>query len=77
MKKVVSFVLFCLLVSCSDTVYICTGSYSRRYHKTEYCKGLKKCGGVTVGITKDEARSLNRTPCHICYSKKFRELNNE
>lgn len=64
--------LFIILSSCSDSVYVCMGSYSRRYHKTESCKGLRRCGGKIEKVSKEKADSMFRTPCHICYSIKER-----
>jgi len=55
--------------NCSEqtTVYICTGSSSKRYHKTNKCKGLRNCGGRIIAISKAEAEDMGRTPCQICY----------
>lgn len=50
-----------------QTVYICTGSSSKRYHKTNKCKGLRNCGGRIIAISKAEAEDMGRTPCQICY----------
>ena len=61
-----------LLSSCSDSVYVCMGSFSRRYHKTESCDGLRNCGGRIEKVCKEEAESMYRTPCHICYTIKER-----
>lgn len=77
MKHIVIAAILLLFISCSDSVYICTGGYSRRYHKTEYCKGLRNCGGAIIKISREEADSSFRSPCHICYSKKYRMQHNE
>ena len=61
-----------LLSSCSDSVYVCMGSFSRRYHKTESCDGLRNYGGRIEKVYKEEAESMYRTPCHICYTIKER-----
>ena len=61
-----------LLSSCSDSVYVCMGSFSRRYHKTESCDGLRNCSGRIEKVSKEEAESMYRTPCHICYTIKER-----
>ena len=61
-----------LLVSCSDSVYVCMGSYSRRYHNTDSCIGLRRCGGKIEKVSKEKADSMFRTPCHICYSVRER-----
>lgn len=72
MKLILLLLISILLASCSDGVYICTGSYSRRYHKTESCEGLRRCGGKIEKVSKEKADSMFRTPCHICYSIKER-----
>lgn len=50
-----------------ETVYICTGSYSKRYHATRSCKGLRNCGGIIKAISIEDAEEMGRTPCRICY----------
>lgn len=62
--------LCCMLLSgCGDRkrVYICTGPQSERYHKTDHCKGLRRCSGSIERITISEAHDLGRTPCGYCY----------
>lgn len=49
------------------TVYICTGGSSKRYHKTNKCKGLRNCGGRIIAISQADAEDMGRTPCQICY----------
>ena len=71
-KILVVLSMLLLLTACSDSVYICRGFYSRRYHKTESCKGLRSCGGIIEKVSKEKADSMFRTPCHICYSHKER-----
>lgn len=57
-----------LFTASGDTyVYICTGPQSKKYHKTENCRGLNKCSGSIKKITLDEAKQIGRTPCKICY----------
>lgn len=56
-----------LIVEASEqTVYICTGGYSKRYHATRSCKGLRNCGGTIKAISIEEAEEMGRTPCQIC-----------
>lgn len=50
-----------------DNVYICTGTQSKRYHKTEDCIGLSKCSRSIEEISIEEAEELGRTPCGYCY----------
>ena len=49
------------------TVYICTGSYSKRFHSTPDCKGLNNCKGVIKSISMSSAKNMGRTPCKVCF----------
>lgn len=73
-KRKLTLLLISILAfsSCSNDVYVCMGSYSRRYHKSESCDGLRNCGGRIEKVSKEEAESMYRTPCHICYTIKER-----
>lgn len=48
-------------------VYICTGPSATVYHKTDECKGLLRCSRAIESISLDEAESMGRRPCKICY----------
>lgn len=48
-------------------VYICNGPYSKRYHKTENCKGLYNCSSSIEETTIEKAKDRGRTPCDYCY----------
>jgi hypothetical protein len=48
-------------------VIICTGEYSKVYHKTGRCKGLKNCKAEIKTVTLEQAQKLNRRPCKMCY----------
>lgn len=50
-----------------DTVYICTGGSSERFHSDKNCKGLRRCSGNVIEVTSGEAIGMGRTPCKICY----------
>lgn len=50
-----------------QTVYICTGSSSKRYHATKQCRGLNSCSGTIKLVTVKEAIDMGRTACKICY----------
>lgn len=54
----------------SHYVYVCTGSYSKCYHKTSECEGLKYCSKEIKKVTLDEALKMNRKPCKYCYGDK-------
>ena len=73
-KRKLTLLLISILAfsSCSNDVYVCMGGYSRRYHKSESCDGLRNCGGRIEKVSKEEAESMYRTPCHICYTIKER-----
>lgn len=75
MKHKIIYILFAIVLisSCTpDGVYVCMGGFARRYHKTESCEGLRNCGGIIKKMTKEEAQSMFKTPCHVCYSPKER-----
>ena len=72
MKRYIIMLFFlAFLASSCDTsskrVYICTGPYSRAYHKTDNCIGLSRCSGDIEGITEVEAKDEGRHRCHFCY----------
>ena len=50
-----------------NTVFICTGPQSKRYHRTTYCRGLESCSDDIEEIDVSEAKDRGRTPCRICY----------
>ena len=51
-------------------VYVCTGPTSKKYHKTNTCRGLKSCSKEVVKVTLEKAKQMNRTPCGYCYKKR-------
>lgn len=51
-----------------DTVYICTGSGSKRFHASDSCTGLNGCRKEVRGLTRREAEKKKRTHCQICIS---------
>lgn len=55
-------------VSCDpDKVYVCTGGYATKYHKTSKCRGLGNCKAEIVSVTEESAIRDGRTRCGICY----------
>ena len=54
-------------VKAYNEVYICTGSQSKRYHKTEDCIGLSRCSRTIEKVSVKDAKELGRTPCGYCY----------
>ena len=75
MKKAFIFLfalLFPLLLQANgnaDTmcVWICKGPYSKAYHSSPDCEGLKKCSTDIFEVSLKEAKDeLNRRPCRYC-----------
>jgi hypothetical protein len=54
-------------VYASEQVYICTGPSAKRYHKSASCRGLSRCSGEIIKVSKSEAQSRGKTPCKMCY----------
>lgn len=51
----------------NNSVYICTGETSTKYHCDRDCRGLSRCSGEIEEVTEEEAEDMGRTPCKICY----------
>ncbi len=49
------------------TVYVCTGGYAKRYHKTMQCRGLGSCKDEIAATTVAEAEKAGKTLCKMCY----------
>jgi thioredoxin-related protein len=49
-----------------QTVIICTGKYSKRYHNS-MCRGMKSCRGEQKKVSLSEAKKLGLTACGYCY----------
>ena len=52
--------------SSEKTVYICTGSSSKKYHADSKCRGLCGCKGQIKAISIKDTTAMGRTPCGIC-----------
>ena len=50
-----------------NTVYVCTGPNSKRYHRHSDCRGLDRCSEEIEAVTVSKAQSMGRTPCKLCY----------
>ena len=51
----------------TETVYICTGGYSKKYHSSSECSGLDNCKGQIIEVSLyDAVNKYGRTPCKIC-----------
>ena len=53
-----------------DTVFVCTGSASKRFHAAENCTGLTSCTKDVLSLTRAEAELQRRSHCHICIADK-------
>lgn len=51
----------------TDTVYICTGSGSKRFHANNGCAGIVSCTKDIQPITRQDAEKRKRSFCHICF----------
>ena len=51
----------------TDTVWICTGSNSKRYHASDSCAGVSSCTKEVRPVTRADAEKRKRTFCHICF----------
>lgn len=50
-----------------DTVFICLGSGSKKFHSTMACPGMQNCNSGAEAITREEAEDIGRTHCRRCY----------
>ncbi|MDR0824964.1 MAG: hypothetical protein LBN74_07695 [Prevotella sp.] len=55
-----------LLAPGEQTVLICTGQYSKRYHNS-MCRGMKACKGDSQKVSLSEAKRKGLTACGYCY----------
>lgn len=80
MKKLFFFLAFALIASTVSVsqhyetttnqfaaVYVCTGGYATKYHRTKDCRGLGNCKGDVVSMPESEATRQGRTKCGICW----------
>jgi hypothetical protein len=64
--KVLLFVLTLFVFqNSSNEVYICKGSTSKVYHKSEKCNGLKRCSSGVSKLSQDEAEKMGRRACKL------------
>lgn len=50
-----------------QTVYICKGPKSLKFHSSSSCSGLRSCSTAIYPVSISEAKNLGRTACQICY----------
>ena len=72
MKKALFFAVAAMSATApqAETVYICHGPKSHRYHKTPKCKGLCRCSTELKQVTISEAEKMQFTPCKICHKRR-------
>lgn len=59
-----------LLVATTANVYVCNGSYSKKYHLIENCSGLRNCSTLIEKVSlKYATEELKRTKCAISTCK--------
>ena len=59
------------MLSAGDSVYVCSGKASTKYHKVEFCRGLETCTTKISSVSlKAAVDSLKRTPCFVCFKRK-------
>ena len=70
MRKLLLIVIIGLF-SCHDnnSVYLCNGPYSKVYHKTAHCQGLKSCSTDIEAVDMATAKTRHRRACRYCYIK--------
>jgi hypothetical protein len=57
-----------MAMSESDTVYICTGKYSTKYHRYDSCRGLNNCQSTIKSVTIETAKgTYKRVACRVCW----------
>lgn len=64
--KILLFILIMLTaVDCSpgETVYVCDGPNSQKYHYKENCRGLSSCQYHIKKTTLENAKKENKTLC--------------
>lgn len=63
--SIISFLLFFIIISNNDKVYICNGPNSKVFHRSIKCRGLKNCSTKISLINKNKALELGRRACKI------------
>lgn len=52
----------------SQTVYVCGGKYSEKFHSHSKCSGLNNCkGGIYTYSSQSAAQTAGFTHCKICW----------
>lgn len=53
----------------AQSVTICNGKYSKRYHTSADCSGLNNCKGGLSTVSLSDAVRMGRTPCQTCHPR--------
>ena len=69
MSRLILMLLLAIPLSCGDGsgVYLCTGPRTKVYHKTDRCKGLRRCSGTIKKVDVAYAEKIGRRKCKMCY----------
>lgn len=68
MRLFINVILLLVFISATsfysiNTVYICTGKYSKKYHYVSDCRGLSNCKSSIKEVSLTEAKNIGRTLC--------------
>ncbi len=55
-------------IAFAQKVYVTPGTTSNMYHKTAECKKLKSVGSASFSISIQQAKSIGKKACDVCYS---------
>ena len=58
----------CTCIAFAQKVYVTPGTTSKLYHKTAECKKLKAVGSSSFSISIQQAKSIGKEACDVCYS---------
>ena len=57
-------------IALAQKVYVTLGTTSNMYHKTAECNKLKSVGSTSFSISIQQAKSIGKKACDVCYSVK-------
>lgn len=68
--NVIIIILSYTSIAFSQNVYVTPGTTSKLYHKSSDCNKLKSVGSSSFSISIQQAKSIGKEACDICYSAK-------
>ena len=70
MNRICAIICFvsCTCIAFAQTVYVTPGTSSKLYHKNAECAKLKSAGSSSFSISIQQAKSIGKEACDICYS---------